>query len=99
MTCNRCNNAEARPGKKACQACADAAARRMRKVRVKGGDEHRRRQAQWTRQSEKRRRAAMLEAGTCLHCQCRPAEPGKKTCQRCLDIAAECERRRRKRRR
>ena len=83
MICNRCQKRPAREGFKACAACAATASSNMRKLRIRGGDAHRSKQRAWTRQSEERRRPALIAAGICTHCQYKPAKPGTLWCAPC----------------
>lgn len=88
-TCTRCHKAEAREGLKSCAGCGAKAARNMQRVRALGGKTHRAKQRAWSRASFERRKPALLAAGICLHCQCKPAAPGRSNCPQCIATSSK----------
>jgi len=88
MICNRCQKNEAREGMKSCAPCGVKAAANMQRVRVNGGAAYKQKQAVWKRDSFTRRRPGLLASGTCLHCQCKPAALGRRSCAPCLEMTS-----------
>lgn len=86
--CNRCRQNEAREGMKSCEPCGVKAAANMQRVRVNGGADYKKKQAVWKCESFTRRRPLLVASGICLHCQCKPVEPGLKTCRECLNASS-----------